>query len=113
MVDCNSKKADQNGVQDERTLSPFSERSMDKEAQEMVAALEMRIKEEPEDEEEEEEDRTEEEDMCDGSLRMNGESHKFKSGESLLWVGYICHYIMPSTDVYTKSETALCVVLGY
>jgi hypothetical protein len=65
---------------------------MDKEAQEMVAALEMRIKEEPEDEEEEE-DRTEgEEDMCDGSLRMNGESHKFKSGESLLWVG--CHRLV-------------------
>jgi len=83
LVDCNSKKADQNGVQDERTLSPLSERSMDKETQEMVAALEMRIKEEPEDEEEEE-DRTEgEEDMCDGSLHMNGESHKFKSDDRI------------------------------
>ena len=114
MVDCNIKKADQNGVQDERTSSPLSERSLDKEAQEMVAALEMRIKEEPEDEEEEEEDRTEgEEDMCDGSLRMNGESHKFKSGESLLWVGCTYHFIMPSTDTRTKSETALCVVGCY
>jgi len=102
LVDCNSKKADQNGVHDEQTLSPFSERSMDKEAQEMVAALEMRIKEEPEDEEEEE-DRTEgEEDMCDDSLRMNGEFHKFKSGESLLWVGCTFHYIMPSTGAYNK-----------
>jgi hypothetical protein len=96
LVDCNIKKADQNGVQDERTLSPFSERSMDKEAQEMVAALEMRSQEEPE-AEEEEEDRTEgEEGVCDGSLLMNGESHKFKSGETLLLVGcmqiYWCLY---------------------
>jgi hypothetical protein len=114
LVDCNSKKADQNGVQDERTSSPFSERSMDKEAQEMVAALEMRIKEEPEDEEEEE-DRTEgEEDLCDGSLRMNGESHKFKSGESFLWVGCTFHYIMPSsTDAYNKkwNSTVCCLRL--
>lgn len=103
LVDCNSKKADQNGVHDEQTLSPFSERSMDKEAQEMVAALEMRIKEEPEDEEEEEEDRTEgEEDMCDGSLHMNGESHKFKSGESLIWVDYTFPYTMPSTVAYNR-----------
>jgi hypothetical protein len=87
LVDCDIKKADQNGIQDERTLSPFSERSMDKEAQEMVAALEMRIKEEPEDEEQEE-DRTEgEEYMCDSSLHMNGESHKSKSGKALILAG--------------------------
>jgi hypothetical protein len=86
---------------------------MDKEAQEMVAALEMRIKEEPEDDEEEEEDRTEgEEDMCDGSLRMNGEYHKFKSGESLLWVG--CTSFHRAVDwCLHKSGTALCVVLFF
>jgi hypothetical protein len=90
LVDCNNKKADQNGVQDDRACgSPCSERSMDKEAQEMVAALELRIKEEPEDEEdEEEEDKTEGENDIRGSgLHMNGESYKFKSGEALPSVG--------------------------
>jgi hypothetical protein len=59
---------------------------MDKETQEMVAALELRIKEEPEDEEEEEEEeeegnRTEgENDVHNSGLHMNGESYKFKSG---------------------------------
>lgn len=85
MVDCNSKKADQNGVHDDRAWeSPCSERSLDKEAQEMVAALELRIKEEPEDEEEEEEeDRTERENgIHDSGLHMNGGSYKCKSGEA-------------------------------
>jgi hypothetical protein len=86
LADCNSKKADQNGVHDDRAWeSPCSERSLDKEAQEMVAALELRIKEEPEDEEvdeeEEEEDRTEGENgIHDSGLHMNGGSYKCKSG---------------------------------
>jgi hypothetical protein len=93
LVDYNSKKADQNGVQDDRACgSPYSEKSMDKVAQVMVAAFELRIKEEPEDEEEdeweeeeeEEGDRTEgENDIRDSGLRINGESYKFKSGEAL------------------------------
>jgi hypothetical protein len=103
LVDFNSKKADQNGVQDDRACgSPCSEKSMDKEAQEMVAALELRIKEEPDDEEYEEEedeeeegDRTEgENDICDSGLHMNGESYKFKSGEALPSVAcnvLLCH----------------------
>jgi hypothetical protein len=97
-VDCSIKKADQNGVQDERvSASPCSERSIDKEAQEMVAALELRIKEEPEDEEneEEEEDRAEEEDICDSGLRVNGETCKVKSGETLLSNGCMLHPVMP------------------
>jgi hypothetical protein len=88
LVDCNSKKADQNGVHDDRACeSPCSERSLDKEAQEMVAELELRIKEEPEDEEvdeeEEEEDGIEGENVIhDSGLHMNGGSYKCKSGEA-------------------------------
>jgi hypothetical protein len=85
LVDCSIKKADQNGVQDETaSASPCSERSMEKEAQEMIAALELRIKEEPVDEEEvqEEEDRAEGgEGICDGGLHMNGGSYRVISGE--------------------------------
>jgi hypothetical protein len=90
LVECNSKKADQNGVHNDRACgSPCSDRSLDKEAQEMVAALELRIKEEPEDEEYEEEEEEEEEERTEGEngihdsdLHMNGESYKFKSGEA-------------------------------
>ncbi|XP_069692378.1 uncharacterized protein [Periplaneta americana] len=82
--DGSSKKADENGVQDEReSASPCSERSIDKEAQEMVAALELRIKEEPEEEEDEveEEVRTEgDEEQCD-NRHMNGEIHRILPDE--------------------------------
>jgi hypothetical protein len=84
LVDCSIKKADQNGIQDETaSASPCSERSMDKEAQEMFAALELRIKEEPVDEEvQEEEERAEGgEGICDGGLHMNGGSYRVVSGE--------------------------------
>jgi hypothetical protein len=94
---------DQNGVQDDRASgSPCSEKSMDKEAQEMVAALELRIKEEPEDEEYEEEeeeeegDRTEgENDIHDTGLHMNGKSYRFKSGEALPSVACDILFVIP------------------
>ncbi|KAJ9585351.1 hypothetical protein L9F63_002848 [Diploptera punctata] len=74
LVDCSKK---QNGVQEDRdTSSPCSERSIDREAREMVEALEMRIKEEENNErgEEEEEDMEEEEEDDDGDT-LNGSLH--------------------------------------
>jgi hypothetical protein len=93
LVDCSIKKADQNGVQDERaSVSPCSERSMDKEAQEMVAALELRIKEEPVDE-----DARAEEGICDNALHMNGGSYRVTSGEAILSVGCMLRSVMTAS----------------
>jgi hypothetical protein len=118
LVDLNSKKADQNGVQDDRASgSPCSEKSMDKEAQEMVAALELRIKEEPEDEEDEEEEEEEgdriegENDIRDSGLHMNGKSYKFKSGEALPSVA--CDILLHHSSLTKNHFTHILVTYNW
>ena len=89
LADCSDK---QNGVQEDRdSASPCSERSIDKEAQEMVAALEMRIKEETNGAEEEDDDieemlEEEEEDIEEEtktSQQTNGSLHEDVPGKHL------------------------------
>ncbi|PSN57201.1 hypothetical protein C0J52_01469 [Blattella germanica] len=75
LVECSSR---QNGVQDDReSSSPCSERSLDREAREMVAALEMRIKDEPREEEEEDDEieEVDEEETSEMSQHINGSIH--------------------------------------